>query len=454
MSNVTINLTGDEARLLRALDKVIEKEKQVRDGFKETATQTKGDGDAFLSGTVQNYITGLATVGGAIEGIKLAWRQMREEQEIAARSIEGGESGLRRLAQLAETPQDLAHLKAEAEKTSRETGMSLDRAQALQFAIESQQLGGERGLFSQVSQFAGAEPLSTGVGKMIAGFGAGEVGGARAAINKLLVAAKTSDVDVESFAPTAAIFAGTAGAIGASDEEALAALSVLSPVFKSSETAGERIRALASFIQRKGFGGKGFKSGMEAIGADISEMTDVERGKYFGSQEVQQGYTAYAANAGRIDDLAGLLDFEGGLGPGDDAVARRLAVVGSDPGLSALRDREAALRQKELGLADEYGSMEIRRQAEVARQTSLREGEGFLTRWGRGTLAGWSAGSPTATERDVARSGDLGAIIGDSAAGSIGDFGPIAPAKIITLLLTEIRDRLRPTTLARPDEDR
>lgn len=322
MAQIVVEMSGDEAKLFRAFQKVqqqirqqeqaLAKSGQAGDqagakiasgaGKAERSLKTAGKAgqDAFGAGAVRQlagYAAGFVSVGAAAANLTRMLQEQRELQRELAEGFRAGSATSGTLSQLAGGDQaKLDRLQAMARKTYAE-GAFADRADAnrLMFELESAGIATEanRAFFSKL---AGVEPETTpviqAVGKMQSAFG-DEAGSAKDIVSKAFAAAGP----VTGASPSAMLTANLRGMasakqLGLSDEELAAAVSVLAQQSDSPEVAGTQVASLLRSLQKQGFV-------EQHAGKSLTEMLDViremgmdtpEQIEYFGRQEAARAF--------------------------------------------------------------------------------------------------------------------------------------------------------------------
>src|SRR5579872_5812354 len=103
MGSITVSLTGDEARLLRALDRVVAKEKELAQSGKDAG---KAHEDAFskIEGKIEGAITKMGAYGlaikaatGAAEELAKVQEKLDRKNQESANRVNSDAQGLRRL---------------------------------------------------------------------------------------------------------------------------------------------------------------------------------------------------------------------------------------------------------------------------------------------------------------------------------------------------------------------
>ncbi|HUX14920.1 MAG TPA: hypothetical protein VMW52_00515, partial [Phycisphaerae bacterium] len=126
MANVTVELTGDEARLLRSLDRIIAKEKELAASASETGRRSKGaseDSDkardkafgAAAVGQLATYAASFVSIGAVIGLVTRALGEADAARQRFTQGLQGAAAAYGRLAQLTDTPAERDRLLGAAE---------------------------------------------------------------------------------------------------------------------------------------------------------------------------------------------------------------------------------------------------------------------------------------------------------------------------------------------------
>jgi len=354
MAGVVVTMDGDETRLFRAMQKVLEKQNQMNEKFKEGGKASEDAGrkssDAWSKTTLSldtmkagliSYASGLATVAAAVGVVKTAWEQVRKEQEAGLNQLQRTQGQDRRLLQISNSPQEFDQLRGQADQLASQFGV--DRAVVREV------------IFSAVSEnFRDAVPAIIAANKVIdpqsAAGVAGQVPalfkntiGALEAVNLTLKAAQASRLDFEQIARSLPQAAEGGSVAKATAEETLAVLSVLASEFKSGETAADRIKAFATKAGiTEGFSGQGIIAVVEKLQA----LDEDARGKFLGeSAELNVAYVKLSENLALIKQR--VIEFNQereAFAAGGGLLAQQSGIAAGDPRSIALIN-EARSRQ-------------------------------------------------------------------------------------------------------------
>ena len=374
MATQIVMLTGDEARLLRSLDRVIKKESQIGQGIDrgskkgQTAYQKFGKS---ASREIAKVATAYAGVQKAIQlVIDLNERVIATNKE-AFSSIKGTKDGDRRLIQVAKDSADFKRLREKADSLSSNHGLDRNAARGLVFSARSGGFENAVDFIASNEQIIDVDEqarVATKLPKLFTGSGLTP----QQAINATLAGARESELDFSQISKSLPQAAEGGRIVGASPAELIATQSVLSSLFKSQDTSADRIKLLATKLGLDDrTSGKGLLGGVAAL----QNLPAADRKKFLGdSQELNVAFKAFADSLERIkDQIPKVQQAIDKTGTAESITARRRAIAESDPKLAA----ELAQRKGELALEisreDRRGVREGNRQASVARGLTVAE---------------------------------------------------------------------------------
>jgi hypothetical protein len=323
MSNLAVVMTGEEAQLWRALNKIVSKEKEVETGFKKVGdeaakaeqkvdklgrrvekikppavpppVQLKATNQALKQtaiagesafGTaaimrIGNFAAGFVSVSAAVGFARSSIQQLKADTDAAVASVEKLSQANRSLAQVATSPADYARLTTGSDKLAARYGVERDVARDVIFSARSE---GFEGSVEDILRGAPAvDPRSSArvAGQLPTLFKDANLS-PTAAINMTLKAAQQSRLNFEQIASAAPGAAEGTALTGSSPEETLAMLSVLAGKFKSGDTAADRIKAFSSKVgisKDKRLKGK---SVLEALRTVQNDFSAKDRGEFLG----------------------------------------------------------------------------------------------------------------------------------------------------------------------------
>jgi hypothetical protein len=238
---------------------------------------------ASLGKTVSVASAIAAAVGTATK----AWDLYSEAQDKALGSLESLDASNRKLAQVANSPEDLAALQTRADKGALATGVSRQKAREVLFNARSEGYEASFEAILASSTVVDPTPAADVAGKLPALF-KGKIGRLES-ISLALLGAKESNMNFEQMAGSLSTAAEGGTVIGSTPEETTAIMSVLSARFKSPDTAADRTKG---FGVRAGidprFAGAGFIGAFERL----ATLPETERKDFLGdSQELNTFYS-------------------------------------------------------------------------------------------------------------------------------------------------------------------
>lgn len=386
MADISIVMSSDEQRVMRALDKVIQKEKelalkaaevgqtttratrQAEDGFEKMA---RGAVNAARSLVPWTSATDVLRAG--MEGVLQVLDRIVERQKEAARFVGSSASGLESLGQLAGGDQArMGQLMGHVRRVYPTVG-GPDMNAAARLVNDVVAAGfedeGTIDLAAQLHHTLGGEAgkAATGIAGLQKSMGIGETGDFRLLMAKAVEAAKTAPGGVPEVLKYVAKSGGTARALGVSDEELFAAFATTAASASNPEMGGTQLSALLTKFAAHGRTG----GIMENVGRISREGVPVTEGsgrnartrmsreiqdvtKWLGSDEAFRAYSALSLNADEV--RAGTTAMRG-VTPIDLAGAGAI-----DPTIRAERISRGALATEALS-AERQG--QIRRVAEA-----------------------------------------------------------------------------------------
>lgn len=388
------------ADTMRQLDQALKAGKIDQETFNRAVAKAKTEfqqaGDAGkrafgpgAAGGLTSYAERLMRVASAASAAAMAHRVFsaarQEAEEIGQKQFTEAPS-LGMLAQVADTPEDLARLEGEVKKTFAEGGArTIPEAAALQFALESGEAGNLRADFSQL-QASGLVPNATMMAesaiKLIAGMGEKETGDFRTVVSKAFGGAKLGLGSAEELLQATAKVSAQASRLGLSDEEVMAALSTVSAIEGPAE-AETQIQALLKGIEVEGIGGGYLEKGktlreqvarlkeLEAAGEDIRDMLG-------GRQEAVKGYGQLVSERGVASVEANLANIA--AAEQEDWFGQKVEMAEAIPSnraaiLARQRKNRAELAQEEVGIYENLADTMEYEQKEFKRR---QYGGGFL----------------------------------------------------------------------------
>ena len=253
-----LKFESDDKAWIASINKSIAATDRLEEALRATATQGKQSGKNIetsfkgASSGAASFITQAVGVTAVIAKITQAFGEMRKAQEEAFAGIAEAEFPFSRLAQVAGGDADrLRGLINESKALFLQGGAtSLGGAADITFALESAGLLDQRRLFGELfGVFQQPEVLANALATTTTAFGAEEAGTFKAIIGKGLAASAFGPSKVAELLEAASKPAVFAARLGLSDEEALAATTLVTKALGGAAQGGTSV---ASFFQAAG----------------------------------------------------------------------------------------------------------------------------------------------------------------------------------------------------------
>lgn len=260
MAEVAVVMTGEEAKLWRAQQRIIAQTKELEGGYKKVGAAGKkaaDDGEKAakdqekaqqrLLGSINSAVTKWVSVTAAVQLAAQAMQFYRRETDAAVQSFDSLGESRRRLVQVSRGPSDLQKLESLADRMAAGYGVDRETTRSVLFSARSE---GFEDFFREIiasNRVIDPRAAALAAGQVPALFpGSGLT--ARQSVNAALVAATQSRMTFEQLTTDLPGAAEGAGAAGATPAETMALQSVLATRFKSGSTAADRIKALGAKI--------------------------------------------------------------------------------------------------------------------------------------------------------------------------------------------------------------
>jgi len=291
--------SGEYADGLLALDKRLQKNLETIRKQKEALKNT-GDTTNSLVGSVASMAAGWLSVGAAISAATRALAEYQEKEERGRNETTKLTDARKELLQVSQG--DFEQLEKRADAAATKYGV--DRVTARQVLFTARSEGFESDYENIVKMAPLMDPRSAAriAGQVRTLFDKEQLT-SMGAINAVAQGSNYSRLSIDEM--TAALpQAGEGGRQqGATLDETVAGIAVLSSVFKSGETTGDRLKMLMSKMAiNTSTAGKGLLGGLDTIQA----MSPRDREKFLGdSQELRAAYTAATDMEGKIREQVG-----------------------------------------------------------------------------------------------------------------------------------------------------
>ncbi len=420
MAQVVVEMSGDESKLWRAYQKIIDQSKKLDQSHKETKRSSDDAYGPPAIAALGRYAAGIVSVTAAIGAMKQALDAVNAAEEQLAASQRQDAASVGKLAQLAMGDKEtMRRLIAEAKASRRQgAGETLTAAADLQFEITSANYDRYR---QQIAELRASYAVGD-VAPMVVGAAAFEqnmttaaTGGFPNIVSMLLGAAGKSPGEIPGIALAGAEASGYGSFIGLRPQEVLAAAAVLSRAAGNPQEGGMFAKNLFAGLQeaiRKGTITQAplqemmqQAMGLEAKGMFETDIVGADIRKVGGYKFLRDALTSYQQTLQEIDAAV--------AGDKFTAVTKTYTV---EPSLIAARARtqaEAAMEQSgPLYRAGVYKNLAETIEADILRQQADRG----VPRWSRGlsytamNVAQWLQGPERWTNQAV---GQVGAVSGD-----------------------------------------
>lgn len=382
-------MTGDEAKLLRSLAALEKKTESLERklakvgrtgreaGEKTGRSMKRGMEDGFGASSrrqITGYVKGLVGVSVAIGGITRAFREMNRASEEAAQKSRAAEMGLAELTQLSGgDPKKLQSLIRQAKSFFRVGGAeNLDQAARILFSLESAGIPqAQHKLFDELFGISRTpDVLARAATTLQTALGRDETGDIRGIVSKGFAASAFAPARTGPLLEAASRGAVSAKALGISDEELLAATTLLAKATGTAELGGTQVSSLLDALSKKGgFVGLGLQESIKRI--ESMNLTQGELFKFLGRKEAVKGFGVLRDQRGQFRDILEAIT----AAPEIDLIGQLIAARNLQPEIMApLRARQAAAA-KELARED-LGIRRLVERAEIDKDIAMREERG------------------------------------------------------------------------------
>jgi len=403
--SVTVEMSGNELKLLKSLQKIIDKnrelDKSLKDSGKtgeeaskkiEEGNKKTGDGLDSAIGKVGKFAAGFASAGTAIAIVKGVIDEMNKSLEESKRLTETLAQSRWDLASVADNPEEYRQFQKTANRLAGQYGLSATDANRLVFSADSANYMGDVDYAARVARAFGQAPTEEVAAKLPQMY-MGQLS-ATEALAGAATAMKESPADFAQIA--SAMGSATEGGSfnKSSPDEMLATLSVLAGQFGNVSSAADRMKAFGIQMQLKeGFQGLGFVETIKKLQA----MPAGERQEVLGGGlEMNSAFQKMANNLPLIESRRlQIRQSMDAAGTGGDRLSQIESNYFSDATNRALDERDRAKIAREIeqekllsasALMGEAESETIRRQqqmlganqAEIASGSLLSDAFGYL----------------------------------------------------------------------------
>lgn len=297
--NITLTMSADDAKVIASLTKQAAKMREVTQEAGRARRQKRGFNDEAersggLVGRLVAQYGGLAAIIGTATA---ALRQFNEEQKRGVEARQSQFDAIKGLSQIAGGDTErLRSLQRQAENISVAQGISFQEASRTVFAGASQGFAEDDISFlgSLANTAISGESAANTVGQLRSVYG--NLGSVRNTTSQILQAAEFSPVGFNEFSHGVAPSAASAQAIGTTQSELLAIISVLAKAAGGASEAGTQVAALAAYIQENGPVGNGILGAMYAIEQRVSALPENQIQQHFGRKEAFRAFIGIRNN--------------------------------------------------------------------------------------------------------------------------------------------------------------
>jgi hypothetical protein len=259
-ANVVVEMSGDESKLFRSYQRIIEQAKKLDIKHKEVKTSSDDAFGNHTAGQLSSMVAQYATMASAIGLVVSGLRSVQEETKLLGQGQRTSGPAMGMLAQLVETPAERDRIIAEAKKTFDAGGAKdLTQAIAMQFALESAQAGDMRADFARMQKTGlvpNAQLMAESAKKLQNAFGETKTGDLAKIVSTSFGGGKIGLGSAEELLTGAAEAGVFASRIGLSPEEDIAAVSTMSGTL-GPQKAGTAAEQLFKQIETQGIVEKG-----------------------------------------------------------------------------------------------------------------------------------------------------------------------------------------------------
>jgi hypothetical protein len=380
--SITVVLTADEARLLRAQQKVIDQQVKMQGGYKKVQTASKQAGATAQQsfggaavGRLKAYATGAIGVSTAIGFITRAFAGMKQEGDAAIATLKGIQDASRDLNQVARSANDLTRMQARADSGAMFSSDPNARNVARKVLADMRREGADQDFENVMRLSQAVDPESASkVGLQLSDMFKGKLSPMQAV--ELAFAASRPGVGEASFEETAKFLPTVAEAgslTGASPEEVAALTATLLDRMAKGKTAASLAKNLALQMQSDPrLAGKGIMEGERIIREEFPEK---DRAAFMKSKENSEFFAIIAEERGAM--MARQREISKDMrafGTPQSETERAVARAASDPKMSSALKLAQAERANEMTREKALGEDKAQSAAAVLNvQRVLRE---------------------------------------------------------------------------------
>lgn len=366
-NTVKVNFDGDGAGAIKNLQRIAASQETVIRGLQKMVRESKTAGREAqkMSTTFANvgkFLAGGAVFGKAASVFKAGLADINAERQGGMQRFLSQEASVKALGQIADTPGDMKNLMGRVKAMRYMEGMNALDASTLVFNARSQGRDLELGMFGKISRFADPIAMLGAVNSMQTALGPKETGDSRALVNKLLVAAKKSDLNAQELAPNVLTPAGKWGENKWKDESLIGAMGALASAKRSPEQVGTSLLGFANMA------GKTFADAGGSFMGAVERFQRMSPSKLKAllqaNVEFSSGYNMITNNMERIRSTTGEVDAAQWKYASQDMLSERLGIMERTPDAVMMRNNRIEAERR---MIDE----ELRGRKEAIEKTAI-----------------------------------------------------------------------------------
>jgi len=365
LGDIRYDIDADPQRAVQKLSRVVAKQEQVIQKLHGTNRAGRKTGGTFSK--VTKSLSSMISVGAGLSIITRFFQDMKRQGEEAQSTIDSMFDSMRRLSQIAKTPEEFQKFRNIAFDVSKETGLALKDAVDLTFSALSSEFTPE-----QIKQFAPVQSTIDLAGafrtvELLRTQFKGTAGTPEQILAQVLAGSKKSPLGFEEVGPGTARAAAAFSGLGGTIQETIAATAFAAKGEKPEE-AVTGIRAFADELAKKdAFVGRGLIDSIKQLRDQFGTAgggVDEERlAAFFSNTRARAGAKLLVPNLDTLQKFVS--DIERGraqAGTPEGPIQTAIGVAQASPILESERRARQAERTKEIaGLS--FGTFENAQQA-------------------------------------------------------------------------------------------
>jgi hypothetical protein len=375
MGNITFKIEGEASSVIAAYRQLHESQKKSEDATKSHAQSHQNMVQQGLSG-LQSMVTGWVGVQAIVQAVIGSLKEAGRVMDAAAEKSKLYAQAGGQLAQLAIGAKDpkaeMTRLQAAVNQAyAVGTFQNRQQAEGMVFQLASQGALAETNFFARLGKIDDPTALAIKAAALRQAMGTKETGSLRGVVSKAMAGAATAPgVGASDILGGAVGGASYAKMLGLSDEDLLAAVSLLAQKTGSGEAAGSQVSALLKAFVKKEVKGRNLQEMISTLAA--KKMAPEDLMKFLGNRgEAAAAFTTLSgtdvagrsAAIGRSAEFGGIAEQAIGLAEGADELA-------------AATGRRAAEAQSEIALEPRGRLVNLVESLHERRLTALR-GAGY-----------------------------------------------------------------------------